>query len=119
MVDEKTEHRLARRDALRVLGSGVFFGGVVARSALARAETKKEGDAKAVDCSKEGKIDKKSKQMRKVLQYVDKTKQPGKVCSGCIQWVAAEKGKSCGGCKLFTGPVNPNGYCLSYAPSKA
>ena len=70
------------------------------------------------DCAAGVSLDMQSKQMRKTLQYVSKTKQPGKVCSGCMQWVPAEDGGGCGGCKLFTGPVNANGYCLSYAPAK-
>lgn len=100
-----------RRKALRVIGSSVAAT-VVSASGVAFAD-----DAK-VDCSKEGEIDKTSKQMRTALKYVDKSPKKGQNCVGCLQWVAPEKGKNCGGCKLFTGPVNPNGYCLSFAPKK-
>lgn len=113
-------NKLARREALRVLGHGVVAGAalstVLGRSSVVRAEEKEKKDG--LDCSKEGAIDKASKQMRKTLQYVEHSTKEGKVCSKCMQWIAPEKGKSCGGCKLFSGPVNPDGYCLSFAPSK-
>lgn len=102
-----------RRAALQVLGSSAAAAVVLARATPAHA------DEKPVVCSKEGKIDKGSAQMRKALQYVDETKKKGQMCSGCLQWKAPEaKDKHCGGCKLFTGPVSPNGYCLSFAPAK-
>lgn len=115
MKDLSSFRPIRRREALRVLGSAGVFAAALAKSGTAFAEKHAE---KAVDCSKEGKIDKGSAQMRKALQYVDQSKKKGQMCSGCLQWKAAEKGKSCGGCKLFTGPVSPNGYCLSYAPAK-
>lgn len=108
MTDVK-DTRYTRRAALRVLGQGLVGGAAL---------TLVGGRALAEDAKCEGKIDGKSKQMRKALQYVDKSKKAGQVCSGCIQWVAPEKGATCGGCKLFSGPVNPNGYCLSFAPAK-
>ncbi|MEO1230933.1 MAG: high-potential iron-sulfur protein [Myxococcota bacterium] len=112
-----TTRPIDRRAALRVLGSSAVAAVALARVTEARADDHEE--KKAVDCSKEGKIDKGSAQMRKALQYVDETKKKGQVCSSCLQWKAPEKKEQhCGGCKLFTGPVSPNGYCLSYAPAK-
>ena len=111
MKDFMDTNSIDRRKALRVIGSSVAAAAVVGTRGVAFADGK-------VDCSKEGTIDKTSKQMRTALKYVEQSKKKGQVCSGCLQWVAPDKGKSCGGCKLFTGPVNPNGYCLSYAPKK-
>lgn len=83
------------------------------------AEAKPSADAGgaggAVECDTSG-IDEPSKSMRNTLKYVEKTPEEGKICSGCAQWKAPEGDSACGGCNLFTGPVNPNGYCISYAP---
>lgn len=108
MSDPKFDARYSRRNALRVLGQGV-----VGTAALALAN---RAFAEDVECK--GEPDAKSKQMRKALQYVEKSKKSGQVCSNCLQWKKPEGDAKCGGCKLFTGPVNPNGYCLSYAPAK-
>ena len=74
-----------------------------------------EGGDTVASCDTSG-IDDTSKQMRKTLQYVEVSPNEGKYCNGCAQWKPPEKEGACGGCKLFTGPVAPKGYCLSYAP---
>lgn len=59
-------------------------------------------------------VDAKSKQMRKTLQYVEKSPKAEKNCANCVQYIADKYG-DCGGCKLFAGPVQPKGYCASWA----
>jgi len=76
---------------------------------------KKGGESGEIACD-QSKVDDQSKSMRKTLQYVAKSPKEGKYCKGCAQYIKPEGGAACGGCKLFSGPVNPNGYCLSYAP---
>ena len=66
-----------------------------------------------------GAIDDKSKNLRSTLQYVEKSTTEGKNCSNCLQYKAPAAGKKCGGCNLFSGPVQPNGYCLSWAAKPA
>lgn len=77
------------------------------------------GASAGTDCAAEAKLDAASKQMRKALQYVSESKKAGQNCAKCLQWKAPEGGGACGGCKLFSGPVNAEGYCLSFAPGKA
>jgi type IV secretory pathway VirB10-like protein len=79
------------------------------------AEAKAEGD---VNCKEAAPIDETSKGLRRALQYKEKTDDAAKKCSGCAQFEAKKYG-GCGACKLFTGAVNPNGVCLSYAPLAA
>jgi hypothetical protein len=47
--------------------------------------------------------------------YQDASPDPRKTCSGCQQFQAPPQANSCGTCKLLKGPVNPNGYCKSWA----
>jgi hypothetical protein len=68
-----------------------------------------------VNCKEAAPIDEASKSLRRALQYKEKSAEAGKNCAGCAQFEAAKFG-ACGGCKLFTGAVNPAGHCLSYAP---
>lgn len=128
--------QISRRDALKIVG------GVAATGALALAgcqqEAAKPSDAKApsapaaptpepkkeepAQAAAEGGaectdgIDEASKTMRNTLKYVAKSPEEGKMCSNCAQWKPPEGDTKCGGCNLFAGQVNPNGYCISYAP---
>jgi len=51
---------------------------------------------------------------RTALGYVEKTSDAAKTCEGCSLYIADIGG--CPGCKLFKGPVAPEGYCNSWAP---
>lgn len=128
LEDLIADARLSRRRALQVIGNSLTAAGSLA---LLAACAKEGGEAKPatpppaaekpaaggeLNCGAQGGIDDASKNMRKTLQYVEKSTKPGKNCSNCSQYVANTTGGPCGGCKLFTGPVNPNGNCLSHAP---
>ncbi|ACU02557.1 MULTISPECIES: high-potential iron-sulfur protein [Pedobacter] len=53
---------------------------------------------------------------RKKLAYVNKSPIEDSHCSNCALYLPPGKGKSCGGCVLFKGPVRPTGYCAYWAP---
>jgi hypothetical protein len=57
-------------------------------------------------------------QVRTSLGYEDTSTQPGKQCSGCVQFIPGPQG-ACGTCKVIKGPINPGGYCKSFAPKPA
>lgn len=88
------------------------------KPAAAAEETKKPAEGGGELSCNEG-VDDQSKQMRKTLQYVEKSPKEGKNCANCMQWKEPEGDSKCGGCTLFAGQVHPNGYCLSYAPKAA
>jgi hypothetical protein len=106
---------LGRRHALELVGLGLGVTGVVLLDGCS-----KSGGNNAVPVDNSGggcstALDDTSKTLRKNLQYLDKAAVPEKHCSVCLQYTAGTYG-DCGSCKLFTGPVNPNGGCLSFAP---
>ncbi|MGF1508087.1 MAG: high-potential iron-sulfur protein [Myxococcota bacterium] len=138
-------HSVTRRRTLQVLGTGVLVPAALAacteskapssappkkaepakkqpaaaasKPAAAAAASKPAGTATAKKgCDAE--IDATSQNLRKTLQYVEKSKIEGKMCSNCAQWIKPEGDNHCGGCKLFTGPVYPAGYCLSWAKAQ-
>lgn len=51
---------------------------------------------------------------RKKFGYVKKTTVPGSHCGNCRLYIPGEAGQKCGGCLLFKGPVDPEGYCTQY-----
>lgn len=121
--------KMTRRHALVVLGAGVSsVGALLTQSGCkqdAPAEKKPATTAapqkpaeQGTNCSAQGGIDEQSKTMRRTLQYLEKSNKAGQNCASCSQYIAAAPNASCGGCKLFTGPVNPNGNCLSFAAVK-
>ena len=117
---------LGRRRTLQVLGLGL--GAATGLFALGGCKDKggaPGGDMKpgaggggggANDCSST--VDDASKAQRKTLQYKKVATVPEKRCSVCAQYTEKTFG-DCGGCKLFTGPVQPEGGCLSFAPKVA
>lgn len=109
-----TEH--VHRRHLLVLGGLASLGIVGCKQDEKKKDAGTTGDAaKATDgkgCA--APVDAKSKQMRKTLQYVEKSPKDDKNCLNCVQFIADKHG-DCGGCKLFSGPVQPKGYCASWA----
>lgn len=111
-------NKIRRREAIGIVGQCVL-GCTALATIVAKSNEALAGDDKEkLDCSKEGKIDTTSKNLRKALKYVEHSKLKGQVCSRCMHWKAPKEGKQCGGCNFFTGPVNPDGYCQSFAVKK-
>jgi len=112
---------LGRRRTLQLLGMGIGAAtGLVALAGCDKGAPSGGGESKggagALDCS--ATIDEASKATRKTLQYKKVAATPEKKCTACVQYDPGKFG-DCGGCKLFTGPVQPEGGCLSFAPKGA
>jgi hypothetical protein len=60
---------------------------------------------------------KQRKQMVDSLNYVENSTTPNKNCANCSLYQQEKYGSGCGGCQLFPGPVNAQGYCDSWAPT--
>ncbi len=119
----KSKHTASRRAfleklaalGLASLGGSVFLAGCAGKeeqSATPPAET-------AVTCNDVSGLSPEVRQQREqliqTLQYVEQSPYPDKVCSNCAFWKAPPEGQTCGGCQLIPGPINPNGYCTSWA----
>ncbi len=46
------------------------------------------------------------------VQY-QKTPKDGNKCSMCVNWVAPNA------CKIVSGSIDPNGWCIAYAPKES
>ncbi len=123
----KIEKQVSRRETIHLLGVGLATTGMLALAACKQQQqdaTPSGGggatpapapapQAAVLDCNTP--IDSTSKNARLVMQYKNPAAIPEKHCSACSQFTPNKYG-DCGACKLFTGPVNPNGGCLSFAP---
>ena len=71
--------------------------------------------AEAASCTDVSGLTEGEVNMRGSLGYIDTSVEDGKLCSNCALYTAAPAGSSCGGCTLLKGPINPDGYCISWA----
>ena len=55
-------------------------------------------------------------QQREQLQYVAQSPKEEQICANCRFWQPEAYDNPCGGCQLLKGPVNPNGWCQTWAP---
>ena len=101
------QKKIGRRRVLQVIGIGT---GLVTVAAACGGE--ESGGQSGPGCGDA--IDSASQQLRTSLQYKDVSEVSGQRCDNCAQYVAGSYGE-CGGCNLFTGPVQPGGHCLSWA----
>ena len=105
--------KISRRRSLKVFGAGSL--GLLGVAACGGNE--EEGGGGGGGGGGEGcatPVDAQSTQMRSTLQYVEQSQIADKNCENCAQYVEDQYG-ACGGCNVITGPVRPEGYCLSWA----
>jgi hypothetical protein len=50
-----------------------------------------------------------AKLAQNIVQYQE-TPKNGAMCSGCVNFIAPNA------CKIVAGTINPNGWCVAYAP---
>lgn len=109
-----------RRTFLRsCISAAALTGGGLAFTHCAsskKPQPAKAQTAQADPCSDLTGVDPTDVQKRKSLGYTNKSPLPDSQCDNCKLWVPAKEGKECGGCLLFTGPVNPEGHCTYWAP---
>ncbi len=48
------------------------------------------------------------------LNYIEQTEDPNENCANCFFYQEPTVDSTCGGCTLFPGPVNPNGWCSTW-----
>jgi hypothetical protein len=102
--------KITRKEFLKrlpLLGAAFIGGGYILNSC---SGSKTDEDP----CADLSKLTEEEKQTRKDFQYIAKSQFPDKLCSNCELWLTPEAGKTCGGCEIMEGPINPNGYCTAW-----
>ena len=89
------EHKIARRQFLKLSGAALAMIPVIVASGRADAAT--------------------NATMRGALKYQDKP-QEGKTCATCVQFVPGASAKALGGCKIIPNDteISPQGYCTAW-----
>ena len=101
------DRKLSRRD---VLQRSAAFGTLAAFAAACGKE-----QPPALSCTDTTALTPSELMIRTSLAYVDASVQPGKMCANCLQFLPSTP-NACGACKVVKGPINPSGYCRSFAP---
>lgn len=96
---------ISRRRTLCLLASTPLWGHLV--SACAKTEPDHCNDVSA--------LSEEEKTGRTALQYVDKSPDSKRICSGCSFYQASKDPAACGGCQVVKGPIHPKGFCVSFA----
>lgn len=106
--------KLNRRDFLQ--RAAVLGAAAVAGSALVSAckSGGGEGGGGGLSCTNTAGLSAAEIQTRTQFNYVDQTPDASQPCTACALWLPAGEGE-CGGCTLVKGPINPNGWCSSFA----
>jgi len=71
------------------------------------------GDVVAAECPGYDQLTESDLAVRRTLNYVDVTPNPGEYCHNCRFEAVGDFG-DCTGCELFPGPVAPEGWCSSW-----
>ncbi len=102
-----TERPMTRREALRLT---VLFGAAASAPAMLAVGCGK----KELSCTDTAGLAPADANLRGQLGYVDKSTEAEKNCANC-QFYKPAAPDACGGCNLMKGPINPKGYCKSWA----
>ena len=95
-MDDRTTHRLTRRQALRrsaALGVGATILWLAPTRAPAQAKLAKDA-----------------------VKYVDQGDVPGKDCDDCSQFVPGPSAGAAGSCRIVDGAISPHGHCIAFTP---
>jgi len=105
---------LSRRELLQVLQGGAHLVMIASAPALLSSCSKEELDCKDTDG-----LNTAAKQLRTALEYQDRSPLgEAKNCVNCQFYRPVPKNE-CGACTLVQGPINPAGYCNSWAPKES
>jgi hypothetical protein len=106
-MTEKLSRRTVLLRGLRIPLAGGLALGIAACA-------KKEEEA-ALACANLDEMPDAERSTRTAMHYTERSTQPGKTCSVCAFFRAAEGGSGCGNCDIFRGPANAVGYCNSWS----
>jgi High potential iron-sulfur protein. len=82
-------------------------------------EGQKERDTMARfggNCGDYSKLTEADFKARKQLGYQEKSPTDDTQCQECNLWLPPKENQTCGGCTLFSGPIEPEGTCTYWAP---
>ncbi|MEC3878320.1 hypothetical protein [Parapedobacter sp. 10938] len=121
----------------RLLSAGVLLGGGLPMLvACGGGKGQKEGAASAPsagadtadngatsrfggNCDDFSKLTEADYEIRERLGYEKTSPSEETQCQHCNLWLPPRSTETCGGCTLFTGPIEPTGTCTYWAPRQS
>lgn len=88
----------------------------ISTSGISSAHETQEND---LVCAKPSALSQAENKQRKLDNYVEKSADPSKTCSGCSFFTPRAEAITCGKCAIFNGPANPQGRCDDWTPRPA
>jgi hypothetical protein len=115
------DNKVGRRRTLQLIGvGGLSAAGLLVLDGCSKGEEGGGGGggqaAAGEGCNTP--LDQQSQTLRGQLQYKEVSEKENQNCANCAQYIEDAPYGDCGGCKLFSGPVQPKGHCLSWAPKQ-
>ncbi|MDH3200144.1 MAG: high-potential iron-sulfur protein [Myxococcales bacterium] len=105
---------LSRRELLHLIRGGAHLALIASAPGLLSSCSKKE-----LHCKDTSGLSTAAEQLRTALEYQDRSPHgEAKSCANC-QFYRATSKNECGACTLVQGPINPAGYCNSWAPRES
>lgn len=103
-----------------LVGCGGSGGSGKGSSADSTAKSKEDALARfGGNCDDFSKLTEKDYEVRKNLGYQESSPTEDTQCQHCNLWLPPRENESCGGCTLFTGPIEPLGTCTYWAPRQS
>ena len=109
--------KLNRRDFLAraaALGAAATAGGLLVTACQSGGGGEEGGGGNDLDCTDTSGLDDQQIAVRESLNYIEETTTEGQRCDNCALYTAAGEGE-CGTCSVVPGPINPAGWCTSWA----
>jgi hypothetical protein len=112
-----SDHDVTRREFLeRAAILGAAFGAAPLLAACASSEegaaTGDDVAAGPIDCTDTSALTEDEVKTRTDLEYVEMSEMPDQNCLNCEQYDG--DATACGACTLVPGPINPEGWCISW-----
>jgi hypothetical protein len=106
---------LSRRELLHLLQGGAHLAVIASATVLLSSCSKEK-----LDCTDTSGLSTAAEQLRTALEYQDQSPHgEAKSCEQCQFYRTPTKKNECGACTLVQGPINPAGYCNSWAPKES
>jgi hypothetical protein len=119
MENKKKTHTRKEFIGKCLAAGGLLFVGLVGLGGCGSKKNSKQKEKSNAPktCDDLSDVSKSEIKKRRSFGYVKKSRVQGSHCSNCKLYLPPNDDKSCGGCLLFDGPVEPDGYCMQYEPA--
>ncbi|MEK6479002.1 high-potential iron-sulfur protein [Catalinimonas sp. 4WD22] len=116
MILEKCSRRTFIRQHIGLATTFISWGLILQNCTSKKSETEQNREITSANpCQELSEVSEEEIQKRENLGYVNESPIEENQCNNCNLYLPPGD-KKCGGCMLFKGPVEAEGYCTYWAP---